>query len=235
MTATSEKRALKAWAAFSATGLMLLLGILFLHPDLRGWTPPKWSDPAITVEPVRVSDTPFSVDDCLPGTIDAHSLPSTQDYDGTATEALLTQTPSMKPVSSRCAVATKRQGTVKFGMRRAARPRRSTEGIMQGSLDRLIAVFRLDGGCPSEQDKIKMLLGARPVGPRPNNRRTRRLSTIAKGFSHGNADGMLDQNPTWKVGANPPGFSGLWPLAAGRASGAFVRRKIRRIHCYRSL
>jgi hypothetical protein len=90
MTATSEKRALKAWAAFSATGLMLLLGILFLHPDLRGWTPPKWSDPAITVEPVRVSDTPFSVGDCLPGTIDAHSLPSTQDYDGTATETIFT-------------------------------------------------------------------------------------------------------------------------------------------------
>jgi len=38
---------------------------------------------------------------------------------------------------------------------------------MLGSLDRLTAVFRLDGGCPNEQDEIKMLLGARPVGPRP--------------------------------------------------------------------
>lgn len=90
MTATSEKRALKAWTGLSVAGLMLLLGILFLHPDLRGWTPPKWTDPAITVEPVHPSDAPFTVGDCLPGTIDAHSLPSTQDYDGTATGTIFT-------------------------------------------------------------------------------------------------------------------------------------------------
>lgn len=90
MRATTEKRALRVWAGLSVVGLMLLIGILFLHSDLRGWTPTKWTDPAITVEPVRVSDTPFTVGDCLPGTIDAHSLPSTQDYDGTATETIFT-------------------------------------------------------------------------------------------------------------------------------------------------
>ena len=88
--ATSEKRALKAWAGLSVAGLMLLLAILFLHPDLRGWTPSRWTDPAVTVEPVRPSDTPFTVGDCLPGTIDPHSLPNTQDYDGTATEMIFT-------------------------------------------------------------------------------------------------------------------------------------------------
>jgi len=87
---TSEKRALKAWAGLSVAGLMSVLGILFLHPDLRGWTPPKWTDPAITVEPVRPSNSPFTVGDCLPGTIDAHSLPSTQDYGGTATATIFT-------------------------------------------------------------------------------------------------------------------------------------------------
>jgi len=90
MTVTSENRALKVWAGLSVTGLILLLGILFLHPDLRGWTPPKWTNPAITVKPVRPSDAPFTVGDCLPGTIDAHSLPSTQDYDGAATETIFT-------------------------------------------------------------------------------------------------------------------------------------------------
>lgn len=90
MTARSENRALKVWAGLSVAGLMLLLAILFLHPDLRGWTPPRWTDPAVTVEPVHPTDAPFTVGDCLPGTIDAHSLPSTQDYDGAATEAIFT-------------------------------------------------------------------------------------------------------------------------------------------------
>ena len=90
MTAISEKRALKVWAGLSVAGLVLVLGILFMHPDLRGWTPPKWTDPAITVEPVRRNDAPFAVGDCLQGTIDAHSPPSTQEYDGTATETVFT-------------------------------------------------------------------------------------------------------------------------------------------------
>lgn len=78
------------WTVLSILGLALVVGNLFLHPDLRGWTPAKWTDPAITVEPIHREDVPFTVGDCLRGTIDTHGAPSTRDYGGTATVTVFT-------------------------------------------------------------------------------------------------------------------------------------------------
>ena len=90
MTTTEKHTLTKVWTLLSLAGLVPLLGILFLSSDLRGWTPSNWTDPASRVEPVHASDAPFTVGDCLPGTIDAYGLPNSQDYDGTATETIFT-------------------------------------------------------------------------------------------------------------------------------------------------
>ncbi|MBN9548574.1 MAG: hypothetical protein J0H31_06740 [Alphaproteobacteria bacterium] len=81
---------MRIWTGLSVFGLALVVGILFLRPDLRGWTPAKWTDPAIKVEPIHQEDVPFTVGDCLRGSIDTHGAPSTRDYAGTATVTVFT-------------------------------------------------------------------------------------------------------------------------------------------------
>lgn len=81
---------MKAWIGLSTVGLVLVVGILFLRTDMRGWPPSNWTDPAAVVEPIDKNDPAFTIGECLPGTIDPFQTPSGRDYGGTATIHVLT-------------------------------------------------------------------------------------------------------------------------------------------------
>ena len=70
--------------------MVLVASILFLRPDLRGWTPENWTDPKAIVEPIGKGDAPFAIADCLPGTIDPNQTPRGPDYGYVATMRVLT-------------------------------------------------------------------------------------------------------------------------------------------------
>ena len=81
---------MKKWAATMLCGLVLVAGFLWARPDLRGWTPTNWVDPATRVTSTRAGGAPFLVGDCLPGTIDPHDLPTIGDGAGAASMSILT-------------------------------------------------------------------------------------------------------------------------------------------------
>ncbi len=76
--------------AISLCGLLLVAGFLWARPDLRGWTPANWADPATRVMPTSAGGAPFFIRECLPGTMDAHGLATRQDGAGTASMTVLT-------------------------------------------------------------------------------------------------------------------------------------------------
>lgn len=80
---------MRIWAACAAIGFVVLAGGLSLHPDLRGQTPTVWSD-TTRVAPLHPQDAPFTVSDCLPGSINAYDVPSSEDDTGTATMPVFT-------------------------------------------------------------------------------------------------------------------------------------------------
>lgn len=81
---------MRVWAALALLGLVLVAGFLRTRADLRGWTPADWSDPAAQVTPTHAAHAPFTVGDCLPGTIDAHAIATARDGAGTASMTVLT-------------------------------------------------------------------------------------------------------------------------------------------------
>ena len=81
---------MRTWAAIALCGLLLVAGFLWARPDLRGWTPPNWTDPTTRVVPTRAGGASFFISDCLPGTMDAHGLATRQDGAGTASMTVLT-------------------------------------------------------------------------------------------------------------------------------------------------
>lgn len=80
---------MKMWVSLSVCSLVLLAAFLFLHPDLRGWTP-DLTDPAASVVPTGRGGPAFSVNECLPGSVSPHELPDTEDRAGTATMTVIT-------------------------------------------------------------------------------------------------------------------------------------------------
>ncbi|WP_330084973.1 hypothetical protein [Methylocystis iwaonis] len=81
---------MKTWIGLSVIGFVLVIGILFLRSDMRGWTPGTWTDPETVVESVDGNDPSFTVADCLPGTIDPFQTPRGHDYGDIATIRVLT-------------------------------------------------------------------------------------------------------------------------------------------------
>lgn len=80
---------MRTWAECVAACFVLLVAWLSLHPDLRGQAPAGWYK-ATTVKRLNPEETPFSVDDCLPGSIDAYGAPTREENDGTATMTVFT-------------------------------------------------------------------------------------------------------------------------------------------------
>lgn len=80
---------MKMRVTLSAFCLLVLAAFLFLHPDLRGWTP-DLTDPAASVAPTGRGGPAFSVNECLPGSVSPHELPDTEDRAGTATMTVIT-------------------------------------------------------------------------------------------------------------------------------------------------
>lgn len=81
---------MKTGIGLAIAGLTLVVGMLCLGSDRRGWTPAEWKDPATLVEPVGRNDPPFFIGDCLPGTIRAQGLPRASDHADTASLTVLT-------------------------------------------------------------------------------------------------------------------------------------------------
>jgi hypothetical protein len=65
-------------------------GLLFLKPDLRGWTPSDPGNPASLVQPTRSGDIAFTISECLPGSISPWNAPTSEEYSGNATLTVLT-------------------------------------------------------------------------------------------------------------------------------------------------
>lgn len=80
---------MRIWAECVGACFVLLVVGLSLHPDLLGQTPAAWHE-ATTVQRLRLQEVPFSVNDCLPGSINAYGAPSSEDNGGTATMTVFT-------------------------------------------------------------------------------------------------------------------------------------------------
>ncbi|WP_439814333.1 hypothetical protein [Zavarzinia sp. CC-PAN008] len=81
---------MKLWSGFAVLGLVLVLAIVLLRHDLRGWTPADLTDPASVVLPSREGAPAFALGECLPGTIDPYDLPMAGEETGSATMTVLT-------------------------------------------------------------------------------------------------------------------------------------------------
>lgn len=81
---------MKIWVSLSVCCLLVLAGLVFLVPDLRGWTPSDLTDPAASVAPTGRGGPAFSVNECLPGSVSPHELPDTEDGAGSATMTVIT-------------------------------------------------------------------------------------------------------------------------------------------------
>lgn len=71
-------------------GLILLCAFLYLTPDLRGWTPADFDDPATVVEPTRAEKAAFAIGDCVPGTVDPWNVPAAVDGQQFESQSMLT-------------------------------------------------------------------------------------------------------------------------------------------------
>jgi hypothetical protein len=74
----------------AVTGLMLVSAFLYLTPDLRGWTPTDFRDPATSVEPTKAGSTAFAIGDCFPGTIAPWNIPAAVDGQQFESQPVLT-------------------------------------------------------------------------------------------------------------------------------------------------
>jgi hypothetical protein len=80
---------LRTCAVYATAGFLLLACGLSLYPDRRGHTPSVWHD-ASWVKPLHPRDAPFTVGDCLLGSINRYAAPSDEDVVGSATLTVLT-------------------------------------------------------------------------------------------------------------------------------------------------
>lgn len=81
---------MRKWVSLSGFCLLVLAALVFLLPDLRGWTPSDLTDPTARVVPTARDGPAFSVNDCLPGSVSPHELPDTKDGAGSVTMTVLT-------------------------------------------------------------------------------------------------------------------------------------------------
>ena len=81
--------AVNLWAVLVVLGLAILIVVEFNRPDLRGWPQQEPPDPSTVIQPTRSGTAAFSLGECLPRTI-AWDPPTSEEYSGTATVAVLT-------------------------------------------------------------------------------------------------------------------------------------------------
>lgn len=72
----------------AAIGSLLIVGWLYLMPDLRGWDGADENDPTVIVASLPGKPN-FTLEDCLPGTVYPYDQPTMEEYDGTATATVL--------------------------------------------------------------------------------------------------------------------------------------------------
>ncbi|MES2986827.1 MAG: hypothetical protein V4808_02875 [Pseudomonadota bacterium] len=71
-------------------GLGVVLSLLLLHHDLRGWMPERFDRATIIVQATRTELPAFEIGQCLPGTVSPWNEANAEEYQGSATVAVLT-------------------------------------------------------------------------------------------------------------------------------------------------
>lgn len=71
-------------------GLALVLVVLTVTPDLRGWTPADPTDPFGAIRSTPEGRRDFQPSHCMPGSIDRHASPQGREADGSATVSIMT-------------------------------------------------------------------------------------------------------------------------------------------------
>ena len=79
---------MKLAGVLALIGFALVLGVLFVWHDLRGWEGMYPENPTriVATLPGRPD---FTIADCVPGTVEPHDLPAAAEYSGSASVTVL--------------------------------------------------------------------------------------------------------------------------------------------------
>lgn len=72
------------WLAGPLLGMLALLIFLQVQHDLRGWAPPPGGGNGEVIQPTRPELAAFTAGECLPGSIELHDLPRSDEYPASA-------------------------------------------------------------------------------------------------------------------------------------------------------
>ncbi len=79
---------MKLAGVLALIGFALVLSVLFIWRDLRGWEGMYPENPTRIVATLP-GRSDFTIADCVPGTVEPHDLPSAAEYSGSASVTVL--------------------------------------------------------------------------------------------------------------------------------------------------